>query len=83
MQRVHQKAHAHVVMTRSRYAAAEDVSRQQEEEEEKRQLQQQQQQEEEEDDEDDFDPFLFIKNLPKLTPEMINRKSPLPRKSTG
>jgi CTD small phosphatase-like protein 2 len=30
--------------------------------------------------EDDFDPFLFIKNLPALSPELRNRVSPLPRK---
>jgi TFIIF-interacting CTD phosphatase-like protein len=32
-------------------------------------------------DEDEFDPFLFIKNLPPLSPAMRNRKSPLPKKS--
>lgn len=32
-------------------------------------------------EEEEFDPFLFIKHLPPLTQEMINRVSPLPRKS--
>jgi len=31
-------------------------------------------------EEDEFDPFLFIKNLPPLTQEMKNRPSPLPKK---
>ena len=31
--------------------------------------------------EDEFDPFLFIKNLPPLSPAMRNRRSPLPKKS--
>lgn len=31
--------------------------------------------------EDEFDPFLFIKNLPPLTAAMRNRKSPIPKKS--
>lgn len=32
-------------------------------------------------EEDEFDPFLFIKNLPPLSPAMRNRRSPLPKKS--
>lgn len=31
--------------------------------------------------EDEFDPFLFIKNLPPLSAAMRNRKSPIPKKS--
>lgn len=31
-------------------------------------------------DEDEFDPFLFIKNLPALTPEQINRQPCIPKK---
>lgn len=31
-------------------------------------------------EEDEFDPFLFIKNLPPLSPAMRNRRSPLPKK---
>jgi len=34
-------------------------------------------------DEDEFDPFLFIKNLPPLTEEMKNRVSPLPKKRSA
>jgi len=34
-------------------------------------------------DEDEFDPFLFIKNLPPLTEEMKNRVSPLPKKRSN
>jgi len=34
-------------------------------------------------DEDEFDPFLFIKNLPPLTEEMKNRISPLPKKRSN
>jgi CTD small phosphatase-like protein 2 len=33
--------------------------------------------------EDEFDPFLFIKNLPPLTAEMKNRPSALPAKIKG
>lgn len=32
-------------------------------------------------EEDEFDPFIFIKNLPPLSPAMRNRRSPLPKKS--
>lgn len=32
-------------------------------------------------EEDEFDPFLFIKNLPPLSSAMRNRRSPLPKKS--
>jgi len=34
-------------------------------------------------DEDEFDPFLFIKNLPPLTEEMKSRVSPLPKKRSN
>lgn len=32
-------------------------------------------------EEDDFDPFLFIKLLPPLSPSMKNRRSPIPKKA--
>jgi len=31
-------------------------------------------------EEDEFDPFMFIKHLPPLSPAMRNRRSPLPKK---
>lgn len=34
-------------------------------------------------DEDEFDPFLFIKNLPPLSKEMKSRPSPLPKKEAN
>lgn len=46
---------------------------------EKSEAQQQQQSSEDEDDDDEFNPFRFIKGLPVLGPDVINRKSPLPK----